>query len=86
MAAHTDAFIMSHASAATLLLASLPKAGRSVTTATRTFSLIICAREVHSPDLEVVFKLREARASVPTILRHNDDNCARRRDAHDLGG
>jgi len=41
---------------------------------------------VHSPDLVVVVQLREARASKAAVLRHEDDNRARRRDTDDVAG
>jgi len=41
---------------------------------------------VPSPDLVVVVQLREARASVAAVLRHDDDNHASRRGTDDVGG
>ena len=41
---------------------------------------------VHSPHLVVVVQLRKAGAEKSAVLRHDDDDRARRRDTDDVGG
>jgi len=41
---------------------------------------------IHGPDIVLVVPLRDVRATVATVLQHDDDDLAPRRDTDDVRG